>query len=48
MLGLNFTIVTNTNGVAMSKFLSYEAPAFAEICKSEPSNIFEDSATNSR
>jgi len=36
------------NGVALSKLLSYEAPAFAEICKSEPSNIFEDISATSR
>jgi hypothetical protein len=30
------------NGVALSNLLSYEAPTFAEICKSEPSNVSED------
>jgi hypothetical protein len=47
MLGLMFAIVRNMNVVVLFELLSYEAPAFAEICKSEPSNIFEDIPTTS-
>jgi hypothetical protein len=47
MLGLMFTIVNNMNGVALSKFLSYEAPALASNLQIKAIRYFEDISTTS-